>query len=274
MPVPVPVVLTILDGWGIAEPSPTNAVSVAATPNMDRLSGAYPMTTLTAHNGLVGLPEGQMGNSEVGHLNIGAGRIVYQDFTRIDLAARRGEFATNPVLAGVMDAVTATGGRLHLCGLLSDGGVHSHIRHLIALLEVAAARGLGERVFVHAFMDGRDTPPSSGISYMEELARAMARTGCGRAPGGRVASGTVRRSGRRNQNTDPRPASLLTPISPCISSTSCRQMDKPSPVPPYWRVMEESPCEKASNRRARCCSSMPIPVSSTSKCTTVAAASS
>ena len=180
MPVPVPVVLTILDGWGIAEPSPTNAVSVAATPNMDRLSGSYPMTTLTAHNGLVGLPEGQMGNSEVGHLNIGAGRIVYQDFTRIDLAAERGEFAANPVLAGVMDAVTATGGRLHLCGLLSDGGVHSHIRHLIALLEVAAARGLGERVFVHAFMDGRDTPPSSGISYMEELVGAMARTGCGR----------------------------------------------------------------------------------------------
>ena len=180
MPVPVPVVLTILDGWGIAEPSPTNAVSVAATPNMDRLSGSYPMTTLTAHNGLVGLPEGQMGNSEVGHLNIGAGRIVYQDFTRIDLAAERGEFAANPVLAGVMDAVSGTGGRLHLCGLLSDGGVHSHIRHLIALLEVAAAQGLGERVFVHAFMDGRDTPPSSGISYMEELVGAMARTGCGR----------------------------------------------------------------------------------------------
>ena len=180
MPVPVPVVLTILDGWGIAEPSPTNAVSVAATPNMDRLSGSYPMTTLTAHNGLVGLPEGQMGNSEVGHLNIGAGRIVYQDFTRIDLAAERGEFAANPVLAGVMDAVSGTGGRLHLCGLLSDGGVHSHIRHLVALLEMAAARGLGRQVFVHAFMDGRDTPPSSGISYMEELVRAMARTGCGR----------------------------------------------------------------------------------------------
>ena len=180
MPVPVPVVLTILDGWGIAEPSPTNAVSVAATPNMDRLSGAYPMTTLTAHNGLVGLPEGQMGNSEVGHLNIGAGRIVYQDFTRIDLAAERGEFAANPVLAGVMDAVSGTGGRLHLCGLLSDGGVHSHIRHLVALLEMAAVRGLGRQVSVHAFMDGRDTPPSSGISYMEELVRAMARTGCGR----------------------------------------------------------------------------------------------
>ena len=180
MPVPVPVVLTILDGWGIAEPSPTNAVSVAATPNMDRLSGSYPMTTLTAHNGLVGLPEGQMGNSEVGHLNIGAGRIVYQDFTRIDLAAERGEFAANPVLAGVMDAVSGTGGRLHLCGLLSDGGVHSHIRHLVALLEMAAVRGLGRQVSVHAFMDGRDTPPSSGISYMEELVRAMARTGCGR----------------------------------------------------------------------------------------------
>ena len=174
-----PVILTILDGWGIAAPSPTNAVFVADTPNMDRLSREFPMTTLVAHNGLVGLPEGQMGNSEVGHLNIGAGRIVYQDFTRINLAAERGEFAANPVLAGIMDAVKAAGSRLHCCGLLSDGGVHSHILQLIALLELAASKGLTE-VFVHCFMDGRDTPPSSGAGYMEELVQAMARIGAGR----------------------------------------------------------------------------------------------
>ncbi|MDX9834195.1 MAG: 2,3-bisphosphoglycerate-independent phosphoglycerate mutase [Desulfobulbus sp.] len=179
MPVPFPVVLVILDGWGVAEPSPTNAISVAATPNMDRLASEYPTTTLVAHNGLVGLPEGQMGNSEVGHLNIGAGRIVYQEFTRINLAADRDEFATNPVLVGIMDAVATAGSRLHLCGLVSDGGVHSHQRHLVALLEMAAAKGLGQHVFVHCFMDGRDTPPSSGLGFMEELVAAMEQLGCG-----------------------------------------------------------------------------------------------
>ena len=146
MPAPVPIVLAILDGWGIGEPTLTNAVVVADTPNMDRLSREFPMTTLTAHNGMVGLPQGQMGNSEVGHLNIGAGRIVYQDFTRINLAVERGEFAANPVLNEAMAKARAAGSRLHLCGLVSDGGVHSHILHLIALLEVAAVKGV--EVFV------------------------------------------------------------------------------------------------------------------------------
>ena len=174
-----PVILAILDGWGIAPPSPTNAVSVAHTPNIDRLSREFAMTTLVAHNGMVGLPEGQMGNSEVGHLNIGAGRIVYQDFTRINLAAKRGEFAANPALAGIMDAVKVAGSRLHLCGLLSDGGVHSHILHLIALLEMAKCKGVTE-VCIHCFMDGRDTPPASGAEYMTELVRAVDRIGLGR----------------------------------------------------------------------------------------------
>jgi len=178
MPAPVPVILAILDGWGLGEPTPTNAVFVADTPNMNRLSSEFPMTRLTAHNGLVGLPEGQMGNSEVGHLNIGAGRIVYQDFTRINRAVELGEFAANPVFNSVADQVKAAGTRLHLCGLLSDGGVHSHIRHLIALLELAAAKGV--EVCVHCFMDGRDTPPQSGLAFMEELTAAMARIGCGR----------------------------------------------------------------------------------------------
>jgi len=178
MPAPVPIILTILDGWGVGAPTATNAVFVAHTPNMDRLSREFPTTTLTAHNGLVGLPEGQMGNSEVGHLNIGAGRIVYQDYTRINRAIDLGEFAANPVFNEVMDRVRTTGSRLHLCGLVSDGGVHSHIRHLIALIELAAAKGI--EVVVHAFMDGRDTPPTSGLGFMEELIVAMARIGCGR----------------------------------------------------------------------------------------------
>ncbi|MBV5317365.1 MAG: 2,3-bisphosphoglycerate-independent phosphoglycerate mutase, partial [Desulfobulbaceae bacterium] len=179
MRTPVPIVLTILDGWGLGDPTPANAVFVADTPNMDRLSREFPATRLIAHNGMVGLPEGQMGNSEVGHLNIGAGRVVYQDFTRISRAVDLGELAVNPVLNSVIDEVCKAGTRLHLCGLLSDGGVHSHIRHLIALIELAAAKGVGE-ILIHCFMDGRDTPPSSGVGYMEILIAALARIGRGR----------------------------------------------------------------------------------------------
>lgn len=174
-----PVLLAILDGWGEAPPGPGNAVHLAATPNMDRWRREYPFTTLIAHNGAVGLPRGQMGNSEVGHLNIGAGRTVYQDFTRISLAVREGDLFANPTLIAVMDQVQKRGSALHLMGLLSDGGVHSHIDHLIALLELAARRGI-ERVFVHPFMDGRDTPPQSGLGYMEALVAAMARLELGR----------------------------------------------------------------------------------------------
>ena len=178
MSAPVPVILAILDGWGLADPSATNAVSVADTPNMDRLMVEYPMTRLVAHNGLVGLPEGQMGNSEVGHLNIGAGRIVYQDYTRINRAVDQGAFAVNPVINRVMDQVVHVGSRLHLCGLVSDGGVHSHLRHLIALVELAKVKGI--EVLIHCFMDGRDTPPHSGIDYLDELSQALERIGCGR----------------------------------------------------------------------------------------------
>jgi len=174
-----PLLLAILDGWGIAEASPTNAVTVADTPNMDRWTADYPSTTLVAHNGLVGLPEGQMGNSEVGHLNIGAGRIVYQDYTRINRDIDSGAFAANQVLGAVMDRVKAAGSALHLMGLLSDGGVHSHINHLFALLGMCKKKGL-DRVFVHCFMDGRDTPPSSGLDYMQQLVAEMENIGCGR----------------------------------------------------------------------------------------------
>jgi len=171
--------LAILDGWGYGKPSPTNAVTVADTPNMDRWTAERPTTTLTAHNGQVGLPEGQMGNSEVGHLNIGAGRTVYQDFTRINKAVASGELFTNPALIEVMDRVKSKNSCLHLFGLLSDGGVHSHIDHLKALLAMAGKKGLN-RVFVHCFMDGRDTPPKSGIVYMRELVESTRRIGCGR----------------------------------------------------------------------------------------------
>ncbi len=172
-----PVMLAILDGWGIAPPSPTNAVYVANTPNMDKWTAEYPYTTLVAHNGAVGLPEGQMGNSEVGHLNIGAGRVVYQDYTRISRAIELGEFATNPVLTAVLDKVKAAGTRVHFCGLLSDGGVHSHISHLAALLQMAAARSIEAKI--HCFMDGRDTPPKSGVGYMQQLMEIVQQVGCG-----------------------------------------------------------------------------------------------
>ncbi len=171
--------LTILDGWGIGEPISTNAVYAARTPNMDGWAREYSLTKLAAHNGAVGLPEGQMGNSEVGHLNIGAGRVVYQDFTRINMAIEKNELAANAVLLKIIGQTKAAGKALHLMGLLSDGGVHSHINHLLALLNIAAAQGL-QKIFIHCFMDGRDTPPKSGKGYIEELEAGIKAAGAGR----------------------------------------------------------------------------------------------
>lgn len=160
--------LMILDGWGIAPDSDSNAVYLSGTPNLNRLKNAYPATKLTCHGEAVGLPDGFMGNSEVGHLNIGAGRIVYQDLLRIDMAIRDGSFFNNEILCEVMDRVTAKGSRLHLIGLVSDGGVHSHIRHLFALLNMASDRNVPE-TSVYALLDGRDTPPNSGARFVEEV---------------------------------------------------------------------------------------------------------
>ena len=174
-----PVLLAILDGWGIGEPWEGNAIHLARTPNMDRWQANSPATTLVAHNGAVGLPEGQMGNSEVGHLNIGAGRIVYQDFTRINRDIENRDFFKNEELAKVFCRAAQQGTAVHLLGLVSDGGVHSHILHLVALLEMAKKLGLA-KVYVHAFMDGRDTPPRSGAGYMTELGEAIQRIGVGR----------------------------------------------------------------------------------------------
>ncbi len=173
-----PLALIILDGWGLAEAGQGNAIALADTPNMDKYKQQYPYTTLSACGLDVGLPEGQMGNSEVGHLNIGAGRIIYQELTRITKSINDGDFFTNPVLAETMEKVLANNSALHLMGLLSDGGVHSHNTHLYALLEMAQNFGL-KKVFVHCFLDGRDTPPASGINYVAELEKKMAEIGLG-----------------------------------------------------------------------------------------------
>ena len=174
-----PVLLMILDGWGIAPASSSNAASLARTPNLDKYFANYPHTQLEASGLEVGLPAGQIGNSEVGHLNIGSGRIIYQSLTRISKSITDGDFFTNPVLVQVMDQVKASGKALHLLGLLSDGGVHSHITHIMALLEMAKKHGLS-KVYVHAFLDGRDVPPQSALTYVEQLEQAMATIGVGK----------------------------------------------------------------------------------------------
>ena len=173
-----PLVLIILDGWGYAPPSAANAISQARKPNYDRLLGEYPNTLIHTSGRYVGLPEGQMGNSEVGHLNIGAGRIVYMDITKIDLMIEKGDFFSNPVLLEAIKNARRGGRRLHLCGLLSDGGVHSHLNHLYALLRMARQNGV-DRVFVHCFMDGRDTLPTSGAGFIEALEQKMREYGTG-----------------------------------------------------------------------------------------------
>jgi len=174
-----PLALIILDGWGIRPECRANAVCQAHTPRLDALAASYPTTRLTASGLSVGLPEGQMGNSEVGHLNIGAGRIIYQDLTRISKSISDGEFFANPVLLAAMAKVKAANGRLHLLGLLSDGGVHSHNTHLYALVEMARRQGITE-VCIHALTDGRDTPPQSAAGFLDELEQHLATLGVGR----------------------------------------------------------------------------------------------
>ncbi len=176
---PRPIVLTILDGWGYRAETHGNAIAQARKPVYDKLLTEYPHTLLRASEHFVGLPDGQMGNSEVGHLNLGAGRIVRMDMTRIDTAVADGSFFSDPTLVRACELAGEKGRALHLLGLVSDGGVHSHQRHLYALLRLAAERGL-TRVFVHAFTDGRDTMPSSGLGYLEALQAKTAEYGVGR----------------------------------------------------------------------------------------------
>ena len=174
-----PVVLIVLDGWGIRLEREHNAIALARTDVYDHLLARYPHAQLIASGEAVGLPEGQMGNSEVGHTNMGAGRVVYQDLTRIDKSIREGDFSTNAALTAAMERCASGARALHLVGLLSDGGVHSHQRHLHAILDMAATHGL-PRVFVHAITDGRDTSPNGGVGYIGSLEAHMASAGVGR----------------------------------------------------------------------------------------------
>ena len=171
--------LIVLDGFGHAEPAPDNAISTADTPVWDRLWREAPHTLISGSGLDVGLPRGQMGNSEVGHMNLGAGRVVYQELTRISRDVESGAFAENPVLAAAADAAAAGGGTVHLLGLLSPGGVHSHEDHVVAMARAAAARG-AQRVLVHAFLDGRDTPPRSAKPSLENMDAELTRLGVGR----------------------------------------------------------------------------------------------
>src|SRR5450432_814493 len=176
---PKPLVLMILDGWGYRAETKANAIALARKPTYDRLLREYPNTLIQTSGHYVGLPDGQMGNSEVGHLNIGAGRIVHMDSTRIELMIQNGEFFSDPVLLTAMKNARAGGRRLHVFGLLSDGGVHSYQTHLYALLRMAKQNGV-DRVFVHAFMDGRDTLPTNGARYLDELQQKMREYNCGK----------------------------------------------------------------------------------------------
>jgi len=176
---PKPLVLIILDGWGYRAESKANAIALARKPTYDRLLREYPNTLIHTSGKYVGLPEGQMGNSEVGHLNIGAGRIVHMDITRIDLLIQNGDLFSHPVLLAAMKHARTGGRRLHLFGLVSDGGVHSQQAHLYALLKMAKQNGV-DRVFVHAFMDGRDTLPTNGAGYLEQLQQKMREYNCGK----------------------------------------------------------------------------------------------
>src|SRR5438270_847973 len=176
---PKPLVLVILDGWGYRAETKANAIALARKPVYDRLLREYPNTLIHTSGRYVGLPDGQMGNSEVGHLNIGAGRIVMMDSTRIQVMIQNGELLSNPVLLEAMKNARSGGRKLHLFGLLSDGGVHSYQSHLYALLKMAKQNGV-DRVFVHAFMDGRDTLPTSGVGYMQQLQQKMREFNAGK----------------------------------------------------------------------------------------------
>src|SRR3989441_13308615 len=170
---PRPFVLIVMDGWGINPRAEGNAIALARTPNIDRLAREWPHTAVKTSGAAVGLPEGQMGNSEVGHQNIGAGKRVLQDYTRVSESIRDGSFFHNPALLKAVEHVKKNQSQLHICGLLGDGGVHAHELHLEALLRLAQVHNI-ERVYIHSFTDGRDTSPTGGVEFMRKL-QARAR---------------------------------------------------------------------------------------------------
>jgi 2,3-bisphosphoglycerate-independent phosphoglycerate mutase len=174
-----PIALIILDGWGYSEATDFNAINSAATPNWDHMWETYPHTLIRGSGAEVGLPTGQMGNSEVGHLNLGAGRVVYQEFTRVSRAIRTGSFFTNQTLTDAVDLAINNGKAVHIMGLLSDGGVHSHEEHIQAMAKLAVERGL-QQVYVHAFLDGRDTPPKSAEASLKAMDATFHSLGHGR----------------------------------------------------------------------------------------------
>src|SRR6185369_15709477 len=173
-----PLALIVIDGWGYSASSEGNAIALAQTPFYDELCESYPSTLLDAHGSRVGLPAGVMGNSEVGHLNIGAGRVIRMDVSLVDHEIETGAFFRNQVLTNAIERARHPERALHLMGLCSDGQVHSSLTHLYALLKMAKDHGL-DRVFVHCFLDGRDTPPSSAVNYVSALQRKLEEIGCG-----------------------------------------------------------------------------------------------
>ncbi|MGY8821117.1 MAG: 2,3-bisphosphoglycerate-independent phosphoglycerate mutase, partial [Pseudomonadales bacterium] len=176
---PKPLVLIILDGFGHSDNPEFNAIHAANKPVYDRLLASQPHGLISGSGMDVGLPDGQMGNSEVGHMNLGAGRVVYQDFTKVTKSIRDGEFFENPTICTAVDKAAGAGKAVHILGLLSDGGVHSHQDHLVAMAELAAKRG-AEKIYLHAFLDGRDTPPKSAQHSIELMQATFTRLGKGR----------------------------------------------------------------------------------------------
>src|SRR5258708_8688207 len=174
---PRPLVLIVMGGWGINPRKEGNAIALARTPNIDKLAGQWPHTAVKTSGEAVGLPEGQMGNSEVGHQNIGAGKRVLQDYTRVNESIKDGSFFQNPALLKAIEHVKKNGSQLHICGLLGDGGVHAHETHLEALLRLAHNHDI-ERVYIHSFTDVPDTSPTAGIEFMHHL-QVLPREICG-----------------------------------------------------------------------------------------------
>ncbi|MDY0346726.1 MAG: 2,3-bisphosphoglycerate-independent phosphoglycerate mutase, partial [Acholeplasma sp.] len=167
--------LIILDGQGLAPESDSNSVTLAKKPNLDRILKDFPNSTLQASEEAVGLPEGQMGNSEVGHLNLGAGRVVYQSLTRINVSIKDGSFYENHAFLAAIEHVKKHNSKLHILGLAGDGGVHASSKHILALIDLATKHGLEQKTYYHAFLDGRDTPQTSGLGYVKELIEGGAR---------------------------------------------------------------------------------------------------